>query len=381
MIAVERERIAVAKAAGEAIEGQISDINSEKEATRKAEAIKRKAMADTASQRDQLYVEYKKSIDDIDRRIALGAVSEIDANKEKSKATEDLIDDLLDLNVKYIDVDGNVKELVITSADYTKAVDDQTAADKAAADAIKDKATANEQAATTMKTYAERAEDIGKTEEQLLELTRKREVAIISESLADDTAKEKAIAAINAYYKALNNQSEIDKKHANDQAIHDSNVTLAKSTEDYVQKLAAIKQTSEEAMEAERKRAVLSVLATGGTTEAMQANVDAINAYYAALKDSTSEKAMIAKTKDMVNQIGGALSSLAGSLESLFGAIYDQRLAELEATEQAALKAAGVQEDTAQEAAQKELDIAQETSDDAIEAIQKRLDAATRAGT
>ena len=53
-------------------------------------------------------------------------------------------------------------------------------------------------------------------------------------------AKKAAIDAINAYYKALNNQSEIDKKHANDQAIHDSNVTLAKSTEDYVQKLAAI---------------------------------------------------------------------------------------------------------------------------------------------
>ena len=123
-----------------------------------------------------------------------------------------------------------------------------------------------------------------------------------------------------------------------------------------------------------------SVLATRGTTEAMQANIDAINAYYAALKDSTSEKAMIAKTKDMVNQIGSALSSLAGSLESLFSAIYDQRIAELEATEEAALKAAGVQEDTAQEAAQKELDLAQQTSDDAIEAIQKRLDAATRAG-
>ena len=35
--------------------------------------------------------------------------------------------------------------------------------------------------------------------------------------------------------------------------------------------------------------------------------IDAINDYDA-LEDSTSEKAMIAKTKDMVNQIGGALS-------------------------------------------------------------------------
>lgn len=380
MIAVERERIAVAKAAGEAVEEQISSIDREKEATRKAEEAKQQAIRETASQRDQLYVEYQKILDDIDRRVTLGAVSEVDANKEKAKATEKLIDSLLDLNVKYIDVDGNVKELVITSADYVKAADDQTAADKAAADAIADKAAANEQAITTMKTYAERAEDVGKTEKELLELSRKREIAIIAESKADDVAKKAAIDAINAYYKALNNQSEIDKKHANDQAIHDSNVTLAKSTEDYVQKLAAIKQTSEEAMESERKRAVLAVLATRGTTEAMQENIDAINAYYAALKDSTSEKAMIAKTKDMVNQIGSALSSLAGSLESLFSAIYDQRIAELEATEEAALKAAGVQEDTAQEAAQKELDLAQQTSDDAIEAIQKRLDAATRAG-
>ena len=36
-------------------------------------------------------------LDDIDRRVTLGAVSEVDANKEKAKATEKLIDSLLDL--------------------------------------------------------------------------------------------------------------------------------------------------------------------------------------------------------------------------------------------------------------------------------------------
>ena len=100
-------------------------------------------------------------------------------------------------------------------------------------------------------------------------------------------------------------------------------------------------------MEAERARA-LAAASEAGTTKGVdpddiQASIDAINAYYDALEDSTSEKAMIAKTKDMVNQIGGALSSLAGSLENLFSAIYDQRMAELEAQKRRLLKAAGVQ--------------------------------------
>ena len=197
---------------------QITSIESEKEATRKAEEAKQQAIRETASQRDQLYVEHQKILDDIDRRVTLGAVSEVDANKEKAKATEKLIDSLLDLNVKYIDVNGNVKELVITSADYVKAADDQTAANKASADAIADKAAANEQALTTMKTYTERAEDVGKTENELLELSRKREIAIIAESKADDQAKKAAVLAINAYYDAYiklsdkQAQDAVDKK-------------------------------------------------------------------------------------------------------------------------------------------------------------------------
>ncbi|NCC66280.1 MAG: hypothetical protein EOM15_16705, partial [Spirochaetia bacterium] len=284
------------------------------------------------------------------------------------------------MNEKYVDVDDAVRVAVKQGKEYADAVDAQTEADKAAADAIADKAAANEQALTTMKTYAERAEDVGKTEKELLELSRKREIAIIAESEADDEAKKAAIKSINAYYDALNNQAAIDKKIADDKVIKDGTDAQAKATEDYEQKLVALTQTTKEAMEAERQRAIASVRLMGGVQEEIDATIDKLNEYYDALRDSTSEKSMIAKTKDMVNQIGGAISSLAGSLESLFSAIYDQRMAELEAEEQAALEAAGVQEDTAEETAQKELELAQQTSDDSVAAIQRRLDAAIAAG-
>ena len=113
---------------------------------------------------------------------------------------------MLDLNVKYIDVDGNVKELVITSADYVKAADDQTAADKAAADAIADKAAANEQALTTMKTYAERAEDVGKTEKNCLSCHERGRLQSLPRAKLMIRQRKAAVDAINAYYKALNNQ-------------------------------------------------------------------------------------------------------------------------------------------------------------------------------
>lgn len=358
----------------------IKALEDEKKAERDATSEKQKGIEEAERLRASAYNTYTATLSDIERRVKLGVVTEAEANKEKAKAVDKYIEALLGLNEKYIDIDGQVKNAVDIGKGYTDAVLSQEEADKAAADAITAKAEATEQATASAKAYTEAAEDIGKTEEELLAIQQKREIATINASKADDASKKKAIAAINAYYKALNNQSEIDKKKASDKALADGTDAQEASAESYKQKLEALTQTTLETIEAERKRAVMATLSMGGTTEAIQANVDAINEYYAALKDSTSEKAMIAKTKAMVSQIGSTIGSLAGSLESLFSAIYDNRMAELEEEEQAALRLAGVMEDTALEAAEKELEAAQEASDKSVEAIEKRMNAALAAG-
>ena len=109
-------------------------------------------------------------------------------------------------------------------------------------------------------------------------------------------------------------------------------------------------------MEAERQRAIASVRLMGGTQDEIDATIDALNEYYDALRDSTSEKAMIAKTKDMVSQIGGAISALQ---ETWTCSALSTTNALLSEAGEAALGHRS-QEDTAEKQT-KELELAQQT--------------------
>lgn len=369
----ERDRLA-------SINASVEGMKAMAEAESKAKAKKEKGMKDAQRLATEATDAYNNNLVEIDRRVKLGVTTELEANKEKKKAIDTYIESMLALNQKYIDIEGHVKIAVAVGEEFNAAIEEGTAADKAAADAIADKAAANEQAITTMKTYAERAEDVGKTEKQLLELSRKREIAIIAESKADDQAKKAAIDAINAYYKALNNQAAIDKKIADDKVIKDGTDAQAKATEDYDQKLVALTQTTKEAMEAERQRAIVSVRLMGGTQDEIDATIDALNKYYDALEETTAEDAAIAKTKKMAQDIKGIWDDLSGSLASLFSAIYDDKLDALESQLKAELEAAGLQEKSAAELAEAELTEARKQSAEEIALIQKRLDAATEAG-
>ena len=263
------------------------------EAEDKAAAETEKSMKDAKRLATEAANISDATYDDIDRRVKLGVITEADANKEKKKAIDTYREHArLEPEIHY--VDSAVQYAVEQGKKLTGTIEDQTAADKEAADAITAKKTATDHATESVKTFSEATEDLGKSETDLLYIQQARAVAAIEGSVAEEDAKEKAIAAINAYYAALINQSATDKAEASTKILTDS-------TDDYVQKLEALKQTSKEAMEAERARA-LAAASEAGTTKGVdpddiQASIDAINAYYDALEDSTSEKAMIAKTK------------------------------------------------------------------------------------
>ena len=70
--------------------------------------------------------------------------------------------------------------------------------------------------------YIEKLEDVGKTESEIMEISRKRAIAQALASGGTTTAIQGTVDAINAYYKALNDQAAIDKKIADDKVIKDA---------------------------------------------------------------------------------------------------------------------------------------------------------------
>ena len=246
--------------------------------------------------------------------------------------------------------------------------------------------------------YVKKAEEVGKAELEMLELKREREIAAAKSAGGEQDAIDKSVAAINAYYDALTDEEKAKQKKKidddelkrlekldaeRDKAAEKQLATDQKqidSATSYQQKLEDMGKTELELIEIERKRAIAAALASGASARDINKNIDAINEYYDALKETTAEDAAIAKTKKMASDIKGIWDNLSGSLASLFSAIYDDKLDALEAQLKAELEAAGLQEKSASELAEAELEEARKQSAEEISLIQQRLDAATEAG-
>jgi myosin heavy subunit len=250
----------------------------------------------------------------------------------------------------------------------------------------------------TADSYIQKAEEVGKKELELIEIRRAREIAAARAAGGEQDAIDKSVAAINAYYDALTDEEKakqkkkidddelkrLEKLDAERDKAAEKQLTTDQKQKDsatsYQQKLEEIGKTELELIEIERKRAIAAALASGASARVINENIDAINEYYDALKETTAEDAAIAKTKKMASDIKGIWDNLSGSLASLFSAIYDDKLDALESQLKAELEAAGLQEKSASELAEAELTEARKQSAEEISLIQQRLDAATEAG-
>lgn len=155
-----------------------------------------------------------------------------------------------------------------------------------------------------------------------------------------------------AYVKELSSIEGADeayKKYREEQQKEDE--ASQKSLEEYNEKLRALTDETYNAIEAERERALVGV-ETGSQL------YDAINKYYDALRDKTAVEEMIDNLKSATDTIRGFFSDLFSSLGDLAEANADKQLAEIDRQLQAALEAAGVQEQTAIEKAKIEYDAA-----------------------
>ena len=246
--------------------------------------------------------------------------------------------------------------------------------------------------------YTQKAEEVGKSELDLIEIRREREIAAAKAAGGEEQAVNDSIAAINAYYDALTDEEKAAqaKKIQDDEAkrLEKLNEEKEKAAEkqlatdqkqidsatSYQQNLEDMGKTELELIEIQRKRAIAAALASGASEEAINNNIIAINKYYDALEETTAEDAAIAKTKKMASDIKGIWDALSGSLASLFSAIYDDKLDALESQLKAELEAAGLQEKSAAEVAEAELADARKQNEEEIALIQQRLDAATEAG-
>lgn len=228
--------------------------------------------------------------------------------------------------------------------------------------------------------YQQRAEDIGKSEMELIELQRERALRGIENN-------EALTNSINEYYDALADQSrakeaaeaerERQRLAEEQQALDDVQIA---SAEDYREKLEDLHATEKELIELQRRRAIAAAEASGASADAIALNVEAINEYYDALRDTEPEKDAVEKTKKMASEIKGIWDGLSSSIASLFSALYADRLDNLERELDAELQAAGLADKTAKEKAEQALKESRERNEEEISLIEARLAAALDAG-
>ena len=192
-------------------------------------------------------------------------------------------------------------------------------------------------------------------------------------------AKNRVNLLISGQGKLYQELNEVEKKHgetsaritAEQQKATEEAIKGAQGYQDKIDKVGMSEYTT---LEMERKSAIAKVVASTAGIDAKQKEIDKINEYYNLLQDDRSFKEYTKNaekaakdSKDAFEQSASTLeqglAGIASNLSSLFSALYEQRLKDLDSQMIEEEKAAGVADDTAVEAAQKELDTAMKGND------------------
>lgn len=132
----------------------------------------------------------------------------------------------------------------------------------------------------------------------------------------------------------------------------------AKTQADYVQKLADLNSKTDDAIYKEWSHALAVIEASGASRDAINQTKDAINDYFKALTEKKATEDFKKNIETLKEVAWKFATDLLGGLGSLFGALTDARIDELDRQLQAELKAKGLAETSAVEAAQAELNAA-----------------------
>jgi TP901 family phage tail tape measure protein len=229
------------------------------------------------------------------------------------------------------------------AAARAKAIED---ARKAREDQIKKEQEAAERERAALKAYEEALNEItGIIDDEKGEYIKLLETLSRLEKMRFKSSNDekKRLEAISIIRKKI---AEEDKKQNKD---------AIKIQEDYQNKLDELRDKAQNTIELQRKNAREAVKASEATDTAKKNAIDAINAYYDALRDKTAQEEFEANNQKMLKSIEDGFFSLGGSITGLFSAIADARLRQIDAQLKAELEAAGVAEKSAVEVAQTEL--------------------------
>jgi TP901 family phage tail tape measure protein len=150
-----------------------------------------------------------------------------------------------------------------------------------------------------------------------------------------------------------------------------------KAAQNYQDKIEKVGMSEFATLELERKSAIAKVVASNAGIDAKQKEIDKINEYYNLLQDDRSFKEYKKNAEQAAKDSAQAfeqsrdtlisgIGNISSALSSLFSAVYEERLQQLDAQMIAEEKAAGVLQDTAVETAQKELDEAIKKGDKTV---------------
>jgi len=146
--------------------------------------------------------------------------------------------------------------------------------------------------------------------------------------------------------------------------IETANQKALETEADYIRKLEDLNATTQEAIELERQRAVISIDSSAADRDAKIRAIEAINEYYEALKDQTANEEFKQGVKEVIDYSFAAFQELGGGLQSLFQAIGQSRIDEIDRQMQAEFEAAGVAEENQIERLTREVSEARKAGDE-----------------
>jgi len=230
-----------------------------------------------------LFDVYDATLSEIDRKLELGVVTEKEANEERKKASDKLIESLLEQETAYISNDEAIRQAVASGKSYEQAVKDQEEAEKAAKKAEEERAQALAEVEEQTEQNRLALEEMGKTEAEIAELERDRQIATIEGMDIDEKVKENAIAAINARYDGYVKLMEAEKREAADNA-------LQAKMEQQKKQMEELGKTELELLEVKRERAKEEARMSGASSELIEKSIKDIDAYYDALVNEEKDK-------------------------------------------------------------------------------------------
>ncbi len=365
--AIEQKKIAAEK---EALDAAAAKAAAKREADRLA-ALQALGMA-----RLKAESEYSTSIDRTQTLLDNGLITTKESVEQHIKSVESLIDALIDLGYKgaggVANVNGELSkgDQDIVSATESLAVLKGVLASMGEDEGMKKVAEDTEAAKATAANYLDMLQRLGKTTEELTELDRQRAIADVKATSATAEAQQIAIDNINAYFDALS------------AANAESKNSLA-ATDEYRDKLERLNATEEELIDLEERRAIAQAREYGATEEAIAAAVVAIQAYYAALRDTSASE----KQKKAAEELRDKIESVADSITdyfvkfysgilSILSAMADKQIDEIDRELEAYLESLDDKEKAAQEQYDRDLERIETSTDAKIDAIDRELAAA-----